>query len=55
LSPADIKARLRNIRDNLKKKSLQVQSKYDFEELLQARMEASEDYLRVIEEVKASG
>lgn len=41
-SLADRKARLRTIRDNLKKISLQVQSKYDISGLLQARIEASE-------------
>lgn len=40
-SPADRKARLRTIRDNLKKISLQGGSPYDIKELLQARIEAS--------------
>jgi hypothetical protein len=40
-SPADKKARLRTIRENMKKISLQGQSQYDIKELLQARIEAS--------------
>jgi hypothetical protein len=41
-SSADRKARLRTISDNLKKISLQGQSKYDISGLLQARIEAPE-------------
>lgn len=41
-SPSDRKARLRTIKDNLKKISSQGQSKYDISDLLQARIEPSE-------------
>jgi hypothetical protein len=53
-SPADRKARLRIIRDNLKKISLQDQSKYDIKELLQAKIEESESKGEVRQELKAS-
>lgn len=53
-SPADRKARLRIIRDNLKKISLQDQSKYDIKELLQAKIEESESKGEVKQELKAS-
>jgi hypothetical protein len=53
-SSEDRKARLRTIRDNLKKISIQGQSKYDIRELLQARIEESEINGKAIPELKAS-
>lgn len=53
-SPDDRKARLRTIRDNLKKITIQGQSKYDIKELLQARVEESESNGESNQELKAS-